>query len=106
MGIMTNVAGIAPNFYAGALTKKSNGREIGRLLTAAVVNQRFCQMLLKNPKMALDSGYKGETFAFETEEQDFILSIKASDLAEFANKLTDRKYEWMKKDGNTLRPKM
>jgi hypothetical protein len=88
MGIMTNVASVASNAYVGTLAKKSKGSEISRLLTAAVVNRGFCQMLLKNPKVAMDSGFKGETFTFETEEQDHILSIQASNLAEFANQLT------------------
>ena len=100
MGIMTNVASISPAVYAGSFTQKSNGRELSRLITAAVVNKGFCQMLLRNPKMALDHGFKGETFAFETEEQDLILSIKASDLAEFANQLTNRKFDWDKKNGH------
>lgn len=90
MGVMTNYAGTAPYGFAGSFSQKSNGREFSRLITAAVVNKGFCQMLLKNPKMALDSGFKGESFVFETDDQNYILSIKASDLAEFANQLIHR----------------
>jgi hypothetical protein len=106
MGIMTNYANAAPTVYAGVFSKKSKGREISRLITAAVVNKGFCQMLLKNPRLALDSGYKGESFAFESEEQDFILSIRASNLAEFANQLTDRSWEGSKRNDSSQRRKM
>jgi hypothetical protein len=99
MGIMTNFL-VTPNAYTGSFPRKSNGREISRLISAAVVNNGFCQMLLKNPKMAIDHGFKGETFSFEREEQDLILSIRASNLAEFANQLTDRSIESLKKNGN------
>ena len=106
MGIMTNVASVTPNAFVGTLAKKSNGREISRLLTAAVVNRGFRQMLLKDPRVALDNGFKGETFVFETEEQDIILSIQASNLAEFANQLTGCTSTWIKKNGNGHRKRL
>ena len=65
-----------------------NGVEFSRLLTAAVVNQRFCKLLLSNPASALASGYNGESFRLGKEERDFILSIQAKNLADFARQLT------------------
>lgn len=42
--------------------------EINRLLTAAVVNRRFCRLLLTNPLAALAQGYRGEAFRLNPEE--------------------------------------
>jgi hypothetical protein len=66
----------------------SNGKELSRLLTAAVVNQRFCNLLLTNPATALAIGYNGESFRLGKEEHDLILSIQAKTLADFARQLT------------------
>ena len=65
--------------------------ELSRLITAAVVNQKFCNLLLTNPAMALATGYNGETFRLATEEQELILSIRATSLADFAMQLTERR---------------
>ena len=64
------------------------GREISRLLTAAVVNQTFCHLLLTNPASALAKGYNGEGFKLGREERDRVLSIQARSLADFALQLT------------------
>ncbi len=68
---------------------KKNGNELSRLISAAVVNERFCELLLSDPAEALASGYNGENFCLASEEQDFILSIHAASLAEFAMKLVN-----------------
>lgn len=65
----------------------ADGREISRLLTAAVINHRFCQMLLANPANALAHGYNGEAFLLESEVRDRVLSIRAQNLADFAAQL-------------------
>ena len=65
----------------------ANGREISRLLTAAVINRRFCQMLLANPANALAKGYNGEAFRLEDTIRERVLSIQAHDLADFAAQL-------------------
>lgn len=65
-----------------------NGKELSRLITAAVVNQGFCNLLLANPAIALAAGYNGEPFHLATEEQELILSIRATTLADFATQLT------------------
>ena len=77
-----------PHNIVGVAETLPNGRELSRLITAAVVNQGFCNLLLANPAMALATGYNGELFHLETEEQEFILSIRATSLADFAKQLT------------------
>jgi hypothetical protein len=69
-------------------TSAACGREISRLLTAAIVNQSFCHLLLTNPASALAKGYNGEAFRLEHEEKDRVLSIQAHSLADFALQLT------------------
>lgn len=65
-----------------------NGKELSRLITAAVVNRGFCNLLLDNPAIALAAGYNGEPFHLATEEQELVLSIRATSLADFAKQLT------------------
>jgi hypothetical protein len=65
-----------------------NGKELSRLITAAVVNRSFCNLLLANPATALAAGYNGEPFHLATEEQEFVLSIRATSLIDFAKQLT------------------
>jgi hypothetical protein len=65
----------------------ASGKELSRLLTAAVINRRFCNLLLTSPAAALASGYHGEPFRLATEEKDLVLSIQARSLEEFAMQL-------------------
>lgn len=67
-------------------TLATNG-ELSRLITAAVVNQQFCDLLLADPRLALAGGYKGEVFHLTAEEYRMVLSIRATSLAEFARQL-------------------
>ncbi len=64
-----------------------NEREYSRIMTAAVVSERFRKLLLSNPRLAIKSGYGGEAFNLATEESERISSIKASSLAEFARQM-------------------
>lgn len=66
-----------------------SGQELSRLLTAAVINQRFRKLLLDSPAAALASGYNGEPFRLATEEKNRVLSIRAQSLADFASQLAD-----------------
>lgn len=65
----------------------NNEREYSRIMTAAVVNERFRKLLLSNPSLALKSGYGGEAFNLESEESERISAIKATSLAEFARQM-------------------
>jgi hypothetical protein len=62
--------------------------EISRLMTAAVINSHFREMLLANPGRALAVGYGGEAFHLVQEEKKHIAAIQANSLADFAKQLT------------------
>jgi hypothetical protein len=64
---------------------------LSRLMTAAVVNQSFRQLLLTNPLMAMSDGYLGENFSLASDEKELVLSIQASDLTDFANQLINNR---------------
>ena len=68
---------------------QTKGKDLNRLISAAVVNKGFCNMLLANPERAVASGFNGEAFCLETEEQDLVASIQAASLPEFAMQLVD-----------------
>jgi hypothetical protein len=59
---------------------------MGCLMTAALVDPFFRQLLLTNPAAALASGYNGERFHLDTKDQDFILSTQAASLTELAER--------------------
>lgn len=61
--------------------------ELNRLLTAAVVNRRFCRLLLTNPLRALTLGYRGEAFQLNPTEMQRVSAIRATSLRDFALQL-------------------
>jgi len=61
--------------------------ELSRLLTAATVSKKFRQLLLTNPKQALENGYNGEVFNLDAQDLDKVLSIQAMSLNDFARQL-------------------
>ena len=71
--------------YGSASSAPRPHQEICRLLTAAVVNIHFRQMLLANPGKAIASGYAGEAFRITTDEKQRLSSIRATSLADFAS---------------------
>ncbi len=62
-------------------------REYSRILTAAVVNEKFRRLLLTNPGMAIKNGFGGEAFHLGAEETRRIAAIHVSTLAEFARQM-------------------
>ena len=68
----------------------SNNGELSRLITAAVVNQRFCDLLLADPRLALAGGYQGEVFHLTLEEYRLVVSVRANSLADFATQLAEK----------------
>ena len=62
-------------------------REYSRILTAAVVNEKFRKLLLNNPGMALKSGFGGEAFHLASDEAKRIAAIHVTTLAEFARQM-------------------
>jgi hypothetical protein len=78
-------------FSSKTSTGPSFDKESSRLLTAAVVNRRFRQMLLADPGRAVALGYGGEAFHLRSDEQESIARIQASSLEDFARQLTQMK---------------
>jgi hypothetical protein len=74
--------------HANSATRNRNQVELSRLISAAVINEKFRQTLLENPAKALVAGYGGETFHLASEERIRIMSIRATSLADFARQLT------------------
>jgi hypothetical protein len=66
----------------------ANGKGLSRLLSAAVINQEFRDLLLTEPAAAASAGYNGEPFQLETDEQELIRTICATSLADFAQQLS------------------
>jgi len=59
-----------------------------RLLSAAVINQGFCDLLLSDPDQALAQGYNGENFPLDFNQKSMVLSIQTDNLSDFALKIT------------------
>jgi hypothetical protein len=68
-------------------SKSSRDMEYSRLLSAAVINRNFCNMLLTDPSKAITNGYSGEKFNLSKEAEEKISTIHATSLQEFAAKL-------------------
>lgn len=62
-------------------------KDLNRVLTAAVVNRRFCKLLLSDPQAALHSGYNGESFQLSDSERRAVLAVRAANLHDFAAQL-------------------
>ena len=60
---------------------------LSRVFAAAVVSRQFRDMLLKDPREALQKGYLGETFLLTPEEKLLIASIHADSLSELAKQV-------------------
>jgi hypothetical protein len=71
----------------GPASKFRPQQEISRILTAAVINTRFRQMLLSNPAGAIAMGFGGEAFHLGNETRQYLASIQATSLADFASQL-------------------
>lgn len=66
---------------------QSANSEISRIISAAVVNKRFCSTLLTNPSSAISQGYCGEPFSLTVEQKDRIAMIRENSLEGFAAQL-------------------
>jgi len=69
---------------SGQLDYPSRNDELNRLLSAAVVSKSFRNMLLTNPEIAVASGYQGEKFNLNEEDQSWLYSIRPSNLVDLA----------------------
>lgn len=79
---MSSFSAVFSNTYHTTTTN-----EFSRIIAAAVINKRFCSLLLNNPAQALSSGYGGETFHLQAKEREKLSAIQASSLSEFAAEL-------------------
>jgi len=79
---MSSFSAVFSNSYSN-----TTSTELSRILAAAVVNKRFCSMLLANPVQALTRGYGGESFNLKADEREKLSAIRASSLSEFAAEL-------------------
>lgn len=72
-----------------SLRVNASPRSVGlnRVFAAAVVNRQFRDMLLENPREALQKGYLGEVFTLTSEESDLVVSIRAESLSDFARQV-------------------
>ena len=61
--------------------------EYSRILTAAVINQQFRNLLLNDPNQAVSLGFNGESFNLSSKEKDELSSLKGLSLADFASQL-------------------
>jgi hypothetical protein len=64
-------------------------QEYSRILSAAVINSSFRQMLLNDPVKAVCGGYSGEKFNLNNDDKSRLASIRAASLAEFAAQLSN-----------------
>jgi len=78
--------------YSVSTQQSYPSRESLRVLSAAVVSSRFRQLLLSDPRRAINSGYAGETFHMDENELAWIASIRAESLAEFARQMNEVPY--------------
>jgi hypothetical protein len=62
--------------------------EMSRLINAALVDKTFCSSLLFTPALAIKDGYNGEIFHLSSAEQDFVMSVRAQSLTDFAQRWT------------------
>ena len=68
---------------------RKSSPEYSRILSAAVINSGFRQMLLKDPVKAICGGYSGEKFDLNNDDKSRLASIRAASLAEFAAQLSN-----------------
>lgn len=64
-------------------------KEFSRILTAAVVSEKFRKLLLSDPEMAVRMGFGGEAFHLDHADTRRLASIRATSLADFARQMNN-----------------
>ncbi|MFA5419484.1 MAG: hypothetical protein WC341_13615 [Bacteroidales bacterium] len=77
------------NFTPTFPVKQTKSTELSRILSAAVISEPFCQLLLNSPTHAIESGFHDEYFNVNAQELAKIEAIHASNLVDFATKITN-----------------
>jgi hypothetical protein len=88
-----------PTYLPGRINSNISANGLSRMMTAAVVNQKFRDLLLSNPAAAMSRGYLGEKFSLDSDEMDLVLSIQATSLSDFAQQLLQISTDSKKKSG-------
>jgi hypothetical protein len=78
---------IRPNSLYNPIRASIKKPELSRLLSAAVINSQFCNMLLNDPVTAAQEGYEDERFCFNHKEMEKLSAIHAASLKDFAAEL-------------------
>ena len=83
------------NKASGSLLEDSmpipmNSPEMSRLISAALVDEKFCHLLLADPAVAIASGYNNEAFNLSPQEKIFVLTTGATSLTDLAARWVDR----------------
>ncbi len=60
---------------------------LSRMFAAAVVSRQFRETLLKEPEVAVQEGYLGQTFQLSEMEKGLLYSIRAESLTDLAQKV-------------------
>jgi len=81
------MSNIFHDFDRPAKTSNMKEKEYSRILTAAVVNEKFRKLLLSDPEMAVRMGFGGEAFHLDKADTHRLASIRATSLAEFARQM-------------------
>lgn len=85
MAILTFDSYATPAMGNRQITVERSG--LHRLFAAAVVSGQFREMLIRKPEEALAKGYLGQAFTLTDREVSVIKSIRAENLADFAQKV-------------------
>ncbi len=63
---------------------------VNLLISAALVSESYCELLLSDPARAISQGYRGHVFDFTPDELREIASIRADTLAQFAGEVLEQ----------------
>jgi hypothetical protein len=72
-------------------------KALNQLLCAATVNNRFRDTLLRNPSLAISTGYYEHSFALTQEERDMVTGIQAQRFEDFAAQV----HSWISGNGHS-----
>jgi hypothetical protein len=82
---------ITSKTFATNLSFKTDLQEshpgLSSVFAAAVVNQSFREMLLRDPETAIQRGYLGRNFSLSREETYLLVSINANSLTDLAKQV-------------------
>lgn len=82
------VLNVSTEVFQRTATRVGRSTEISKVISAAVINKSFREMLLDHPGLALNQGFGGQNFYLTDDEKAVICSIKATNLSDFSRALT------------------